>query len=365
LPVGNSDRGVGLGAGEVMLFADYNMQEFDWWHAELPEAYVPYTNLPESFEHWGLLENKTLNLGMTIGLNDYWNVTLSQVFSERCMIWDGPVWESESDEGFNSNYHQIGESKTVHHRAECSDTNFIGYDGKVKAYGGTLGDTKINFKYLLNNAGKGPGSRFFVGGGFVIPSKYTLTESPWTKTVWDHDGDGVIVPGEKYYSPHRHFYLSDGTYKMFTEVQFFKKRLKRPVFWGGALSYEFPIGESDYGFTPSDRFEFSLLALSGPLKFLKTNTFQISSIGVSLIALHSTQSEWEGEGKTPNSEATAFIPGLSILFGSKAGTFGINIQKGYEKYAKNQGDIDEESDITSITISYRRVLDRIIDKLYW
>ena len=91
-------------------------------------------------------------------------------------------------------------------------------------------------------------SRFFVGGGFVIPSKYTLTESPWTKTVWDHDGDGIIDPEEKYYSPHRHFYLSDGTYKMFTEVQFFKKRLKRPVFWGGALSYEFPIGESDYGF---------------------------------------------------------------------------------------------------------------------
>ena len=139
-----------------MLFADYNMQEFDWWHAEVPEAYIPYTDLPESFEHLGLLENKTLNLGMTIGLNDYWNVTLSQVFSERCMIWDGPVWESESDEGFNSNYHQIGDSKTVHHRAECSDADFIGRDGKVKAYGGTLGDTNINFKYLLNNAGKKP-----------------------------------------------------------------------------------------------------------------------------------------------------------------------------------------------------------------
>ena len=113
------------------------------------------------------------------------------------------------------------------------------------------------------------------------------------------------------------------------------KRKKIPVFWGGALSYEFPIDKSDYGFTPSDRYEFSVLALSGPLKFLKTNTFQISSIGVSFIAIHSTQSEWKNEGKTPNSEATAFIPGLSILFGSKAGTFGINVQKGYEEYANN------------------------------
>ena len=28
LPVGNSDRGVGLGAGEIMLFADVNYQNF-------------------------------------------------------------------------------------------------------------------------------------------------------------------------------------------------------------------------------------------------------------------------------------------------------------------------------------------------
>tara|TARA_B100000029_G_scaffold502226_1_gene577144 strand:- start:221 stop:1315 length:1095 start_codon:yes stop_codon:yes gene_type:complete len=364
LPVGNSDRGVGLGAGEIMVFADYNQQEFDWWHAVVPGAIIPYTNNEENFDHPGLLKNKTLNLGMTIGLNDYWNVTLSQMFSERCMIWEGPTFDG-SEDYYNEDFHETGQSKSVHHRTECSDTDFIGADGEVKAHGGILADAKINFKYLLSNAGKGPGNRVFIGGGFVIPSNYTLTESPWTKTAWDHDGDGAVDPDEKYYSPHRHFYLSDGAYKMFTEVQFFKKRSKIPVFWGGTLSYEFPLGESKYGFTPSEKYEFSLLALSGPIKFLKSNNFQISSIGISLIAVHSTQSEWEGQGKTPNSEATAFIPGLSILFGSKAGTFGINIQKGFEDYAKNPGDLDEESDITSITISYRRVLDRLIDALYW
>ena len=76
------------------------------------------------------------------------------------------------------------------------------------------------------------------------------------------------------------------------------------------------------------------------------------------------ESEWEGQGKTANSEATAVIPGVSVLFGSKAGTFGINIQKGYERYADNPGSLEEETDISSITISYRRLLDFTIDGLY-
>jgi len=48
------------------------------------------------------------------------------------------------------------------------------------------------------------------------------------------------------------------------------------------------------------------------------------------------------------------------------GTFGINIQKGYEEYLKNSpDDIDETNDIYAISLSYRRVLDKIIEKLYW
>ena len=54
-----------------------------------------------------------------------------------------------------------------------------------------------------------------------------------------------------------------------------------------------------------------------------------------------------------------------MMFGSKAGTFGINIQKGYERYADNPGSLKEETDISSITISYRRLLDFTIDALYW
>ena len=61
MPVGNSDRGVGLGAGEVMVFADLAYQHFDWWHDVLPDAFDINGN-PENAEHYGLFKNKLLNL---------------------------------------------------------------------------------------------------------------------------------------------------------------------------------------------------------------------------------------------------------------------------------------------------------------
>ena len=52
LPVGNSDRGVGLGAGEVMVFADLNYQNFIWWHDIVPGAIIPgTTNIEEASYH--------------------------------------------------------------------------------------------------------------------------------------------------------------------------------------------------------------------------------------------------------------------------------------------------------------------------
>ena len=45
-----------------MVFADYNQQEFDWWHAIVPGALIPFTfDEEENFDHPGLLKNKTLN----------------------------------------------------------------------------------------------------------------------------------------------------------------------------------------------------------------------------------------------------------------------------------------------------------------
>ena len=345
-----------------MLFGDYSLQIFDWWHAEVPDAFIPGTNLNEDFEHNGLLDNKILNIGFTLGLNDYWNVSLTQMISERCMIWEGPTWQSGDDIPIG---YSIGDSKTVHHRTECTSTDFIDPEtNEVKAHGGYFGDTRLNFKYLFSNTGKGAGSRIFGGLGLVIPSENALTESPWAKKIYDHDNDDS-TPDVLAYSPHRHFYLSDGAYKMFFEVQYFKKRVKIPVFWGGAFSFEFPLNESDYGYNPSKRYDLSLMALSGPIKSIKTNFFKLSSIGLNLSFLHLSESDWDGLGVTPNSEATAVIPGVSLLFDSKVGTFGINYQIGKQIYASNPGSIDEEIDISSFTISYRRILDQVIDFLYW
>ena len=75
-------------------------------------------------------------------------------------------------------------------------------------------------------------------------------------------------------------------------------------------------------------------------------------------------SYWDGE-PTKNSKSTMYVGGLSILFATKAGTFGVNYQVGKDDYDIRPGDIKEETDIRSITVSYRRLLDKIIDKLYW
>ena len=340
-----------------MLFVDLNYQNFKWWHDQVPGAIIPGTTTEEGFEHEGQFNNRSLNLGFTIGLNDYWNITISQLISERCMDWEGPVWEFGEDIPVG---YEVGDSKTVHHRSECSSSDFYDGDNQI-AFGGYLGDTRINVKYLLYNQGKGPGSRVFIGGGLVIPSSSTITESPWVKS--DHDLDPSTP---ETYTPHRHFYLSDGTYKMFTEIQFFKKRIKKPVFWGGTFAVTFPLNESKYGFKPSTNYELSFTALSGPLGNVKSNApFMLSSIGFNFTMAYSGPSDWNGI-RTPNSEAILYIPGISLLFGSKVGTFGINIQKGYEDYLqKNSTDIEETNEIYAISLSYRKLLDKVIEKLYW
>ena len=106
------------------------------------------------------------------------------------------------------------------------------------------------------------------------------------------------------------------------------------------------------------------MAISGPIK-IKTNFLKISSIGLSLSVKHTTEAEWN-KITAPNSKSTTYIPGLSVLFMSKIGTFGINIQKPFmDNLATNDGGVEQDSDIWQFSISYRRVLDRLIDALYW
>ena len=335
-----------------MAFGNFAYYYIDWWHEEIPDAYNIFGD-PEDFDHPGLFKNKAVNLGFTIGLNDYWNVTLSQLISERCMEWEGPVDDD-------------GNSLTVHHRTECSSSDFFNGDNQI-AFGGVLGDTRINFRYLLFNQLKGPGERLFLGMALDIPSSNVITESPWKKILFDHDNnpltDEILT-----YSPHRHFYLSDGVYKMNLELQFFKKRIKFPVFWGGTLSFNFPLNDSKYGFRPSKRYELSLMAMSSSIPFqkIKLGNLSLSSIGPTLTIGYASRSRWEDEGETPNSKSILYIPGISILVSSKnGGGFGINITRGFEHYMnENPSDIKEKTNIYGISISYRKVLDKRIDWLW-
>jgi hypothetical protein len=129
------------------------------------------------------------------------------------------------------------------------------------------------------------------------------------------------------------------------------------------------LNDSKYGFTPSKRYQLSLLAMSGSLPFqkFKWGKLSISSVGLTFTIAHAGRSQWEGLGDTPNSKSILYVPGINILFGLEGGGgFGVNISRGYEYYFNEiDSDIEETNDIYSINISYRKVLDKVIDRLYW
>ena len=100
---------------------------------------------------------------------------------------------------------------------------------------------------------------------------------------------------------------------------------------------------------------------------IKFGNYSLSSIGFSLILIHNSRSSWEGLGNTPNSKSSMYIPGINILVGSKnGGGFGLIISRGYQYYSQDQqSDIKETNDTYSISLNYRKVLDPVIEKLYW
>ena len=61
LPVGSSDQGVGLGAGDIMVGANFNYQFIDWEHGEIGEG----------FDHEGTLSATIFSPNITIGLTDW------------------------------------------------------------------------------------------------------------------------------------------------------------------------------------------------------------------------------------------------------------------------------------------------------
>ena len=312
MPVGSADKGVGLWAGQVMLSLDNANQYIDWWHEALPDS-------DEGFDHSGTLTSIMISPSITIGLSNYWNVTITQILGNRSMTWGG-------------------KEESIHHRNESSISNF------VNARGGVLGDIRILFRYLFYNDGSGAGKRLFVGGGMVVPSKNMLTSDPF------------FLNGEDKVE-HRHFSTSQGSYKGVFELQYYKKRLVTPVFVGGSLTIEEPISENKYGYKDSRLYDASVTWLSKTVKNLPL------SVGGNFALRHTTRAYWNGT-PSPNSKATIFSPGVSLLWNHSIGNLAIGLQKPIFLSGGLAGtdseDLDQKLNAWQITISYRKVLSTVV-----
>ena len=296
-----------------MVGANFNYQFIDWGHDKIP-------NTGEEFDHLGTLSAKIFTPNITIGITDWWNITFSQVFGRRVMTWD------------------VKDNTTIHHRDEGSDTNF------KNAVGGILGDSRLMLRFLALNAGKGPGLRLFLGGGIGIPSKNTLTSSPFLPLV-----------------EHRHFSMSEGIYKAIFETQFFVKRTQNPVFAGGTFSIEQPLAESKYGYDGSRLVDVSLTAYSKKIKLIN------GSIGGNIMFRNTSEAYWNGTA-APNSKSTIIIPGVGALWSLGFATLSVNVQKPIfidGAFSGGDGNSNEKTDTWQISIGMRRILDYYIQWLYW
>ena len=88
MPVGSSDRGVGLWAGQVMFGFDNSNEYIDWWHDVLPGS-------QEDFDHEGRMVSGIFTPNLTVGLSNYINISFSQTIGFRNLIWDCLIFASE------------------------------------------------------------------------------------------------------------------------------------------------------------------------------------------------------------------------------------------------------------------------------
>ena len=294
-----------------MFGLDNSNQYIDWWHEALPDT-------GEGFDHEGTLTSVILSPTITIGLSNYWNFTLGQSIGNRTMTWDG-------------------DATTIHHRDEGTDEDYF------NAIGGYLGDTKLMLRYLVFNDGQGPGKRLFLGGGFILPSKNSLSSDPF-----------FLSGSEK--TDHRHFALSEGIYKGCFEIQLFKKKMTNPVFMGGTIYVEKALAENDYGFKASDIYDLSLTAFSKKIPTIG------GSLGANIITRHTTKAYWN-QFEAPNSRATVVTVGVGGLWDLAAGGVSLNIQKPFfikGAFSGIEGELGQRVDVWQVSLSYRRLLDFVI-----
>ena len=290
--------------GTVYYGVQLQSMFIDWWHDPVEG---------EPFKHSGLLNTYLIRPSIIYGVSDKFNIMASTAIGMRSMIWTG--------------------SKTsVHHRTESTLTDF------KNAEPGMLGDTQLLIRYLAKNDGLGEGSRVILGGGLSVPSKSQLTADPF------------FLNGEEK-GEHRHFSMSSGTYKYVLESQIFFKQPANPVFYGGFITFERALKESEHGYLPP-----SLLNASLSTTFKRFDAMD-SSIGYGLGLLQSGKGYWNGK-EEPNSESLSLIPSLSFLVNSRFGALSFNLQKPIfikGVFITNEGDIKQGSNIWQFAITLRKV----------
>ena len=291
------------------MFSSDQMTEYiDWFHG-------PLKNSEEKFNHKGSLLSFFVEPKFTIGVSNYWNITISQKIGHRQMTWKT-------------------KAKSIHHRNEGTSSNF------QNALGGFLGDAKISANYLIFNDGQGVGKRFYIGCGLIIPSKNTLTSDPF------------FLSNEQK-TEHRHFSLSEGSYKNTFETQYFIKRNTNPVFIGGVFSITKPIKENQYGFKSSTNYDFSFTGFSKKIKKLNT------SIGTNISVQHNTEAFWNGK-KAPNSKSTIIVLGGGAAwdFSHNGLTFNIRFPIFLEGgFNEDIEEINQEIKALQFSVGYRKIFD--------
>ena len=303
-----------------MITADYNYQYIDWSHDPV---------LGEPFNHLGNLITNVITPSVTIGLSNYFNLTFKKSMGIRVMDW-------------------MGNSDSDHHRDESSMTDFNNAQGSI------LGDSNIILRYLLTNTGAKTGSRIFFGLGLTIPSNNVLTKSPYL-----NDDDGIAQ------DEHRHFSLSDGSYKTNYELQYYMKsksdKFFMPVFYGLTMNYVDPLQKSKFGHLPGSSFN-GVGSLLFNLNF--SNKIYPQALSLGLIYLVQQESAWNGV-KSPVGKVDMLYPTLGFVWNMKnAGNISLNFR--YNNETPLQSDkLNNKSESIGITIGYRKTLDYTIPWLYW
>ena len=310
LPGGSSDKGLGANKDEIFYSLTQSTQYIDWWHAPVPG---------ENFEHKGNLITSIIRPGLIYGLNNKVNLSISTTLGLRTMNFDK-------------------DNESVHHRDEHSASDFD------NAKGGILGDSRIILRYLLKNTGAGDGYRIILGSGITLPSKNNLTKSPFLKS-------------NEAFIPHRHFSMSNGTYNIISDIQFYYKRSANPVFFGGNFSIEKPINENEYFYMPRT----SLKAVFSTIykRFDKLDGSLDLSLGVESLS----KEYWNGI-PSPNSSALIVTPSLGYLFNTKKGALSISLQKPIfieGSFNINEGDLEQSTGVWQMVLSFRSMATKIVN----